>query len=66
MLLTKLLYLFPFTHTIDISRAKINHGFCLEGIVYVKLSENGSLVKLLHMSYIPEFPLNSNIENQFL
>ena len=40
--------------------------FCLGGIACMKLLENGSPVKLLHISDIPHFPLELNIENQSL
>ena len=44
-------------------QAKVRHVFCLGGIACMKLSENGSPVKLLHISNIPDFPLISNIKN---
>ena len=41
----------------------VHHVFCLGGIVSVKLSEKGSPVKLHHISDIPNFPSDSDIEN---
>ena len=37
--------------------------FCLGDIVCIKLLENGSPVKLHHIRDIPNFPLDSDIEN---
>ena len=51
----------------DLQRqGKVHHVFCLGGIVCIKLSENGSPVKLHHISDIPNFPSDSDTENQFL
>ena len=48
----------------DLQRqGKVHHVFCLGGIVCIKLSENGSPVTLLHVSDIPDFPSDLNIEN---
>ena len=48
----------------DLQRqGKVQHVFCLGGIVCIKLSENGSPVKLNHISDIPNFPSDSDIEN---
>ena len=48
----------------DLQRqGKVHHVFCLGGIVCIKLSENGCPVKLHHISDIPNFPLDSHIEN---
>ena len=48
----------------DLQRqGKVHHVFCLGGIVCIKLSENGSPVKLHHISDIPNFPSDSDIEN---
>ena len=48
----------------DLKRqGKVHHFFCLGGIVCIKLLENGSPVKLHHISDIPNFPLDSDIEN---
>ena len=71
MSLTKFLYLYlcPYYRYIwgkckDLQRqGKVHHVFCLGGIVCIKLSENGSPVKLHHISDIPNFPLDSDIEN---
>ena len=65
MSLTKVLFLFPFADTIDLSgvKGKIHHVFCLGDIVCVKLSDNGSPVKLHHISNVPNFPSDSDIEN---
>ena len=60
----------PFVHIADIYRGKcsdlqrqdqVNHVFCLGGIVCIKLSENGSPVKLYHMNDMPGFPFESSI-----
>ena len=37
--------------------------FCLGGVVCIKLSENGSPIKLYHMNGIPDFPSESSVEN---
>ena len=37
--------------------------FCLGGVVCIKLSENGSPIKLYHMKDVPDFPSESSIEN---
>ena len=42
---------------------KVHHVFCLGGIVIIKLSENGSPIKLHHISDIPNFPSDSDNEN---
>ena len=42
---------------------KFHHVFCLGGIVCIKLSENRSPVKLHHISDIPNFSSDSDIEN---
>ena len=48
----------------DLERqGKVHHVFCLGVIVCIKLSENGSLVKTYHISDIPNFPSDSDIEN---
>ena len=70
MSLTKFSLLFPFPHTVVNVRICKGKGrftmfFCLGGIVCIKLSENGSPVKLHHISDIPNFPLDSDIENYF-
>ena len=72
MSLTKLLFLYPFAHTIDLSgvnvrickgKGRFTMFFCLESIVCIKLLDNGSPVKLHHISNIPNFPLDLDIEN---
>ena len=48
----------------DLQRQEnVHHVFCLGGIVCIKLSENGSPVKLHHISDIPNFTSDSDIEN---
>ena len=48
----------------DLQRqGKVHHVFCLGDIVCIKLLENGSPVKLHHIRDIPNFPLDSDIEN---
>ena len=47
-------------------QGKVHNVFCRGGVVYIKLSENGSPVKLLHISDILDFPSVSNIKYQFL
>ena len=42
---------------------QVNHVFCLGGVVCIKLSENGSPIKLYHMNDIPKFPSVSSVEN---
>ena len=37
--------------------------FCLGSVVCIKLSENGSQIKLYHMNDNPDFPSESNVEN---
>ena len=72
MSLRKFSQLYPLAHTKDISRVNVRickgKGmftvfFCPGDIVCIKLSENGSAVKLHHISDIPNFPLDSDIEN---
>ena len=72
MSLAKILYLYPFARTIDISKVNVRickgkgrftMFFCLGGIVCIKLSQNGSPVKIHHISDIPNLPLNYDIEN---
>ena len=71
MSLTKFLYLYlcPYYRYIwgkckDLQRqGKVHHIFCLGDIVCIKLSENESLVKLHHISGIPDFASDSDIEN---
>ena len=47
----------------DLQRqGKVHHVFCLGSIVCIKLSENGSPVKLHHISDIPNFPSDLDIE----
>ena len=45
------------------SQGQVNHVFCLGGAVCIKLSENGSPIKLYHMNDIPDFPSESSVEN---
>ena len=40
--------------------------FCLGGVVCIKLSENGSPIKLYHINDIPDFPTESRVENQIV
>ena len=40
--------------------------FCLERIVYIKFSKNGSLIKLYHMSNILDFLCESIIVNKIV
>ena len=48
----------------DLQRqGQVNHVFCLGGVVCIKLSENGSPIKLYHMNDIPDFPSESSVEN---
>ena len=42
---------------------QVNHVFCLGVVVCIKLSENGSPIKLYHMNDIPKFPSVSSVEN---
>ena len=73
MSLTKFLYLYPFAYTIDVSiegkckdlqrQGKVHHVFCLGDIVCIKLFENGSPAKVHHISDIPNFPSDLDIEN---
>ena len=42
-------------------QGKIHRVFCLGGMVCIKLPENGSAVKLHHISDIPNFPLDLDI-----
>ena len=44
-------------------QGQINAAFCEGGIVCIKLSENGSPIKLYHINDIPDFPSESSIEN---
>ena len=49
----------------DLQRqGQVNHVFCLGGVVCIKLSENGSPIKLYHMNNIPDFPSQSSVENE--
>ena len=48
----------------DLQRqGQVNHVFCLGGVVGLKLSESGSLIKLYRMNDIPNFPSESNVAN---
>ena len=42
----------------------VNHVFCLGGVVCIKLSVNGSPIKLYHMNNIPDFPSQTSVENK--
>ena len=44
-------------------QGQINAAFCEGGIVCIKLSENGSPIKLYHINDIPDFPSESSTEN---
>ena len=44
-------------------QGKVHHVFCLFSIVCIKSSENGSPIKLHHISDIPNFSSDSDIEN---
>ena len=48
----------------DLQRqGQVNHVFCPGGVICIKLSENGSPIKLHHMNDIPDFPSESSVEN---
>ena len=42
---------------------QVNHAFYLGEVFCIKLSDNGSPVKLYHLSNILDFPSESIIEN---
>ena len=48
------------------NKDQVNHVFCLGGVVCIKLSENGSPIKLYHMTDILDFHSESSIENQIV
>ena len=66
---------YPFAHITDIygvsarickSKARKIMIFCLGGVVCIKLSGNGSPIKLYHIDDIPDFPTESSVENQIV
>ena len=58
----KFLSRYPFALHYGLNSGRVN-VFCLGGVVCIKLSENGSQIKLYHMNDNPDLPSESNVEN---